>query len=154
MAVDVVTEITIDAPRSDVAAYAANPDNVTSWYANIEAVEWRSPKPAVVGSKIVFVARFLGSRLAYTYEVKEAVPGFRFVMSTDDGPFPMETTYSWEDTPDGATRMTLRNRGEPSGLSKLGRPWMVRAMRRANGKDLTQLKRILESTSLPPGPRG
>jgi hypothetical protein len=126
---------------------------VTSWYANIEAVEWKSPKPVVVGSKIAFVARFLGSRLAYTYEIREFVPGSLFVMSTDEGPFPMETTYTWQDTSSGGTRMTLRNRGEPTGFSKLARPWMARAMRRANTKDLLQLKAIMEATDPPVLPR-
>ncbi|HEY7947199.1 MAG TPA: SRPBCC family protein [Acidimicrobiales bacterium] len=153
MAVDVVTEIEIAAPRDDVAAFASDPDNVTSWYANIEAVEWKSPKPVVVGSKIAFVARFLGSRLAYTYEIREFVPGSLFVMSTDEGPFPMETTYTWQDTSSGGTRMTLRNRGEPTGFSKLARPWMARAMRRANTKDLLQLKAIMEATDPPVLPR-
>lgn len=110
VAVDVVTEITIDRPRAEVAAYACEPDNATEWYANIETVQWRSPRPLAVGARLAFVARFLGRRLDYTYEVRELAPGERFVMSTEQGPFPMETTYAWEDAPGGATRMTLRNR--------------------------------------------
>jgi uncharacterized membrane protein len=144
MAVDVMTSIEIDRPREEVAGYAADPDNATSWYRNIEAVEWKSSKPLVVGSKLAFVARFMGRRLAYTYEVREHVPGERFVMSTAEGPFPMETTYTWADTPNGGTAMELRNRGEPSGFSKVGAPMMTRAMQRANRKDLEQLKALLE----------
>jgi len=41
--------------------------------------------------------------------------------------------------------MTLRNRGEPAGFSKIAAPLMERAMRRANQKDLLRLKRVLES---------
>jgi len=145
VSVDVRTEIEIAVPRNDVALFAADPDNVTSWYANIEAVEWKSPKPVAVGSRISFVARFLGRRLAYTYEVREMAPGSRFVMSTNDGPFPMETTYTWEDTEGGGTRMTLRNRGEPSGFSRLVQPMMAGAMRRANRQDLMRLKSVLEN---------
>jgi uncharacterized membrane protein len=141
--VDVLTEIEIRRPRSEVAAYAANPDNATDWYENIEAVEWKTPKPVGVGSRIAFVARFLGRRLAYTYEVRELVPGERVVMSISEGPFPMETTYTWEDAP-GGTRMALRNRGEPAGFSKIAAPLMASAMRRANRKDLERLKAILE----------
>jgi hypothetical protein len=61
------------------------------------------------------------------------------------GPLPMETTYTWEDSADGGTKMTLRNRGEPSGFASLAAPIMARAMRRANRKDLLRLKRLLET---------
>ncbi len=147
--VDVRTEIEIDRPRSEVAAYVSNPDNAMAWYKNIKAVEWKSPKPVAVGSKIAFVARFLARRLVYTYEVKVMDQGERFVMSTAEGPFPMETTYTWEDTSNGATRMTLRNRGEPSGFSGVAAPLMAGAMRRANRMDLGRLKAILEENTGP-----
>ena len=145
MPVDVRTEIVIDRPRNEVSAYAADPDNATAWYENIKAVEWKSAKPLAVGSRIAFVAEFLGRRLAYTYEVLELVPGERLVMSTSEGPFGMETTYTWDDVSDGGTRMTLRNRGAPKGFSHLVAPFMSLAVRRANRKDLARLKAMLES---------
>ena len=145
MPVDVVSEIVIDRPRAAVAAFAIDPANAMAWYENIKAVEWKSEPPVAIGSRIAFVAEFLGRRLTYTYEVVELVPGERFVMRTAEGPFPMETTYAWEDATDGATRMTLRSRGEPSGFAKVTAPVMARAMRRANGKDLRRLKEILGS---------
>jgi uncharacterized protein YndB with AHSA1/START domain len=142
--VDIQCERTIPRPRSEVAAYAADPDNTTTWYSNIKAVEWETPRPLGVGSRLSFIATFLGRRLSYTYEIRELVPGERLVMSTAQGPFPMETTYTWEDAGDGATRMTLRNRGTPSGFSRFAAPFMALAMRRANRKDLANLKRIIE----------
>lgn len=145
MEVDVVTEIEIARPRAVVAAYSMDPDNATSWYRNIKRVEWKSPKPLKVGSRLAFEAQFLGRTIAYTYEVKELVPNERFVMATSEGPFAMETTYSWSDAPDGGTKMMLRNRGRPSGFSKVAAPMMSGAMRRANNKDLSELKQILES---------
>ena len=145
MDVDVLTTVEIARPRPAVAAFAADPDNVSAWYQNIKTVEWQTEPPVRVGSRIAFVAQFLGRRLAYTYEVLELVPGERVVMSTQEGPFPMETTYTWEDTSAGGTRMTLRNRGVPSGFSKVAAPAMASAMRRANRKDLQRLKGLLES---------
>ena len=143
--VDVRSEIEIARPRAHVAEYAADPDNATEWYENIESVEWQGERLLAVGARVRFVARFLGRQLVYTYEVTELEPGERLVMRTADGPFPMETTYTWADTPNGGTRMTLRNRGRPSGFSRVGAPVMRRAIARANRKDLEQLKGILES---------
>ena len=145
MPVDVETEIEIERPRVEVASYAADPTNATTWYENIEGVEWKTPPPLALGSRVAFTARFLGRRLTYTYEIRELVPGERLVMSTSEGPFPMETTYTWADTAAGGTRMTLRNRGEPSGFSKVAAPVLASAMRRANRKDLVRLKEILEA---------
>ncbi len=97
---------------------------------------------------IAFVAEFLGRRLAYTYEVVEFEPGARFVMRTAEGPFPMETTYTWQAAGPASTRMTLRNRGEPKGFFSILAPLMSFAMRRANEKDLGRLKAILERSQL------
>ena len=146
MTVDVETQIEIDRPRADVAAYAADPDNATCWYQNIAAVAWKSPKPLRIGSQIAFGARFLGRRLEYTYEVIELIPGERLAQRTAEGPFPMETTYTWADSPAGGTTMRLRNRSEPTGFSKLAAPILASAIRRANQKDLARLKAILEAT--------
>jgi len=142
--VDVRTETVIRRPCDEVAAYAADPTHAPEWYVNISSVEWRTPPPVGVGSRMDFVATFLGRRLAYTYEVAELEPGRRLVMRTADGPFPMETTYTWEPV-DGGTRMMLRNRGRPSGFSALAGPFMAAAMRRANRKDLAALKARLEA---------
>lgn len=145
MPVDVSIETTIARPRAEVAAFACDPDNATKWYENIESVEWRTERPLAVGTRLAFAARFLGRRLEYTYEVREHVPGERFVMSADAGPFPMETTYAWADSGDGGTLMTLRNRGEPSGFARVAAPMMARAMAKANRADLRRLKEILET---------
>lgn len=144
MPVDVETDIVIDQPLDRVASYAGDPSNAPRWYSNIKSVEWLTEPPVAAGSKLDFVADFLGRRLAYTYEVVEHVPNQRLVMSTLAGPFPMETTYSWQAVDAGHTRMTLRNRGEPAGFSRIAAPVMGLAIRRANRQDLRRLKRILE----------
>jgi uncharacterized protein YndB with AHSA1/START domain len=145
MGVDVQVETMIDRSPAEVCAYAGDPSNAPAWYANITSVAWRTEPPMAVGSRMDFVARFLGRTLSYTYEVVEWVPGERLVMRTSDGPFPMETTYTWESAGDGGTRMTLRNRGNPSGFARVAGPAMEKAMRRATTKDLARLKQILGS---------
>jgi uncharacterized protein YndB with AHSA1/START domain len=147
MPVEVITEIDIHRPRDEVAAFATNPDNAPRWYQNIESAEWKTPAPLSVGSRVAFIARFLGRRLSYTYEVSEYVPGQRLVMRTREGPFHMETTYEFEATGDNRTRMTLRNRGTPTGFGRLIAPFLAIAMRTANRKDLRLLKKLLEATA-------
>jgi uncharacterized membrane protein len=145
MAVDVLSEIVIDRPCEQVAAYAADPSHAPDWYVNISSVDWLTDPPVRVGSRMAFVARFLGRRLAYTYEIVEYVPGERLVMRTAQGPFPMETTYTWRSHGPDRTRMTLRNRGEPAGFSRLAGPFVAMAVRRANRNDLAALKARLET---------
>ena len=143
--VDVQTDIVIDRPLDQVANYASDPDNVPLWYANIKSVDWKTPRPAVVGSRIGFVAHFLGRRLEYTYEIVEMIHGERLVMRTAEGPFPMATSYHWERVSSSQTRMFLRNHGKPSGFSVLLVPFMSIMMRQANRKDLALLKKTLET---------
>lgn len=144
MAVDVMTEVVIDRPCAEVAAYAADPSKAPEWYVNIKAVRWETPPPIAIGSRVAFEAYFLGRTLLYTYEIVDLVPGQRLVMRTAQGPFPMETTYTWQSVDGERTRMTLRNRGEPRGFAKVGAPMMSATMRHTNQKDLANLKEILE----------
>jgi uncharacterized protein YndB with AHSA1/START domain len=146
-AVDITVSTTIERPVATVARFVSDPDNAPRWYANIESVTWETPRPLVVGSRFRFVARFLGRQLEYTYEVAELVPLERMVMRMSAGPFPMETTYEWEKAGPSSTRMTLRNRGSPSGFSRLAAPMVSRAVKKATEKDLACLKSVLERSS-------
>jgi uncharacterized protein YndB with AHSA1/START domain len=143
---DVEVHTTIDRPRPKVAAYCSDPDNVTAWYANIKAVQWETDRPLALGSRFRFTSSFLGRKLEYTYEVVELVPAELFVMRSDQSPFRMETTYTFRDAADGATWMTLRNRGEPTAFTGLAAPILATAIRRATDKDLARLKSVLESS--------
>ena len=145
MTVDVLTEIVIGRPAGVVSAYAAEPSNAPAWYQNITSVAWQTSPPLQAGSRMTFTARFLGRRLAYTYEVTGFTPGERLVMRTAQGPFPMETTYTWQPAGDGSTRMTLRNRGEPAGFPRPAAPLIATAMRHANRKDLRKLRAVLQT---------
>jgi ligand-binding SRPBCC domain-containing protein len=132
----------IAAPVEAVASFAADPSNVPAWYKNITSVEWLTPKPTQVGARIAFVAHFMGRTLRYTYEIAELVPNQRLVMRTAQGPFPMETTYTWQ-AQGGGTLMRLRNRGEPAGFSRLAAPFIASMMRRENRRDLKRLAALV-----------
>ena len=136
---DVTVSAAINRPVAVVADYATDPDNAPEWYENIKSIEWESTPPLQLGSRMRFVAQFLGRTMRYTYEVVEYEPRVRLVMRTTEGPS-METTYEWRSDGD-STQMSLRNRGGPALLSFL----MAPAMRRANTKDLAKLKSILEA---------
>jgi hypothetical protein len=136
MDVDVLTDIEIDRPRSEVADYVSNPDNATKWYENIKKVEWKSPKPLKVGSQVAFEADFMGQPFQYTYEITEYARGKSLVMNAASAPFPMKTSYRFSDTPSGGTKMELRNLAHD--------PAMADAIERENRKDLARLKSILE----------
>ncbi|KON88775.1 ATPase [Sporosarcina globispora] len=142
--VDVFTELTIKCPISKVSEYASNPDNAPKWYVNIQSVEWKTSKSLQEGSQIAFRAKFLGRELAYVYEITEFIPQKKMVMKTANGPFPMETIYTWQAIDESNTLMTLRNKGNPKGFNKLMVAFMAPMMRRANMKDLKKIKAILE----------
>ena len=103
--VDVLTDVIINRPAPAVSAYAADPSNAPAWYVNIESAQWKTPPPLRTGAQIAFAAHFLGRRLEYTYQVTEFVPGERLVMRTAQGPFPMETTYTWAPADGGAAQL-------------------------------------------------
>jgi uncharacterized membrane protein len=142
--VDVVTHITIHAPVDKVASFAAEPDNAPKWYKNIKSVTWKTQKPLSEGSLIAFTAHFMGRTLEYTYKITKFIPLEELVMQTSEGPFPMQTTYTWKQVDNNDTYMTLRNTGSPTGFSKLFAPFMSMMMKNANNKDLQQLKEIIE----------
>lgn len=144
VAVDVVTEIVIARPAAVAAGYAADPSNAPAWYANIASVRWETSPPLRTGSRVSFIARFLGRQLAYTYEITDFIPAERLVLRTAQGSFPMETTYTWQAIAGHSTLMSLRNGGGPARLSRLAAPFMAIAIRQANRKDLANLRAILE----------
>lgn len=145
--VNVKTVVEISRPINVVSVFAMNPDNAPKWYVNIKSAEWLTQKPLSVGTKVAFKAEFLGKKLSYTYAFTEVVPNAKLVMQTHEGPFPMKTTYIFEAVSQNETRMTLINKGEPTGFSKIFTPIMSFMMKSANNKDLLKIKSILENNN-------
>lgn len=145
MSVDITVTTVIERPIGEVAAYVGDPSNAPEWYRRISAADWQTDPPVALGSRVTFRARFMGKDLVYTYEVVELSQGEQLTMSTAEGPFPMNTVYTWRPVGDRVTHMTLRNHGEPSGFGRVMAPVMSIAMKRAMTQDLAQLKQLLEA---------
>jgi uncharacterized membrane protein len=144
MSLDVTAEILIERPPGIVSAYVSDPANAPSWHDHIKSAGWASEPLPHVGSRLSVTAEFLGRTVTFLYEIVEFTPGEKLVMRSVEGPFPMETTYAFDETRDGHTQMTMRNRGEPSGMSKLMAPLIATTLRTASEKNLARLKAILE----------
>jgi hypothetical protein len=118
--VDVTTAIVINRPPAVVAAVAGDPGHASLWLVHLTAVHW---------------------------SVVQRVPGERLVLRTDDGPFPLELTTTWEAWDDPETTVVrLHTMGSPTGARRLLGGVLAAAMKRANGKDLLELKQLLERT--------
>ncbi len=133
---DVLTQIVIDRPRSEVADYVSDPENATEWSQNISKAEWKSPKPLSAGSEFAFEAQVGDEKRAFMYQVTEYVPGESLVMSSESGSSPMETSYRFSDTDSGGTKVELRNVVQDEDTAS--------ALEIDNRQDLARLKSILE----------
>ena len=146
MSVDVAAETVIHRPVDMVAAYAIDPSNAPEWYANIDSIEWLTEPKVETGAKVAFVARLPPPTARIQLRVHRG--GHRMRGSSCA---PRRDCFPWRPPtrgPQPATvrrGMTLCNRGEPAGFSKLVAPFLARAVKRANQKDLAKLKSILES---------
>lgn len=141
---EMTTEIEIDRPRSEVAAFASDPDNTVAWLRRTKSVEWQTPRPIAVGSRVAYVGQFLGRRLEQVYEVAAIVPGERLVMKLHGGRDLIEMIYTWRDSPAGGTVMTLRERAELSWPMRINLSLIRPVIRRVSRRSLERLKAVLE----------
>ena len=143
--VSVLTQTKIARSPAEVAAFAADPDRAPMWCGRIVAVGWETPKPLAVGSRLAFETRIMGRTRSQVYEVTVHSPPHKLVMRTRESGFPAETTYTWHETRDGQTRMTLRNVGVPEGPLLLMGPLFETIVRRRCRGDLKVLRALLEA---------
>lgn len=143
--VSVKTEIIINKPIVEVSTYAADPNNYSEWCDNIVSVQWKTPKPMQLNSKIAYKSQFLGKLHSYTYEVVFIEKNKKMIMKIKDGSFPLSTTFHWNSIDENTTIMTIINLGKPKILSTIISPFMSFIVKYLNRKDLKKIKRILEN---------
>lgn len=148
MAIDVTAEVTINRPRSEVAAFIEDASNDLNWIRALTEVTPLDEGAIRAGYKVRRVAKMMGRRMSYVTEVTAYAPGERVDMETSESPFPMSVTYSLADAP-GGTRMTIRNRGGKGLMFALAGPLIARMVNGRVQGDLEQLKRVLEGRPKP-----
>jgi hypothetical protein len=141
---DVEVETTIGRPREEVAGFATDPANDTTWIGALSEARLLTDPPIGVGSQVERVASFLGRRIEYVNEIVELVPGVRLAMRSVKAPFPMTVVYEFEDA-GGGTLVRIRAGGDASGFYRVAGPILSRAVRRGIERDLARLKQVLET---------
>ena len=142
MSIDVPVTAVIDRPAAEVAAYAMDPANDTTWIGGIREVRWVTEPPLRVGSRVRRLAAFLGRPVDYVLEVAELVPGERVVMRSVEAPFPMVVTYTFAAEGD-RTRAGVRVQGGSGPMFRIAGPLMAWQVRRSLRGDLARLGRAL-----------
>ena len=147
MPIDVRAEMIINKPREDVAAFATDPNNDTSWISGIKEARMLTEPPLAQGSQVERVASFMGKRIHYVLEVVELAPQSLMAMRSVKGPFPMEVSYQFEDAGE-ATVARIHVKGEASGFFKIASPILAQGVKRNITKDLKMLKHRLEAQAI------
>lgn len=143
MGIDVSVQTHIRRPRSQVAAFAMDPGNDTTWIGGISHARALTPAPIGKGTQVERVAGFLGRRIEYVLEVVEHEPEALMAMRSVRSPFPMAVTYRFEEA-EGGTLAHLRVEGEAGGFFSLASPLMALMVKRNISRDIEALKAALE----------
>ena len=146
MGINVTAEVGIKRSRDDVAAYATNPDNDTQWIGGIREAKMLTDGPVGQGTQVERVASFMGKRIQYILEVTDFAPGERMAMRSIKGPFPMQVSYEFEESSDGCLAR-IQVRGDSSGFFKIASPVLAQGVKKNIGKDLKNLKAIMEAAT-------
>jgi hypothetical protein len=142
--INVSSHIEIRRAREQVGDYAMNLDNARKWHGNLRSLEWITPPPLAVHSRIRVVTDLFGQCLNATYEIVSLSPAERLVMRADR-PFPIEMRYILESITPARTRVTIRGRVEPEGFLTFLGPIIANELRKLHRNDLLRLKKMLES---------
>jgi uncharacterized membrane protein len=141
---DIRSNVTIHCRKIRIWEYVSDPDNAPEWHEHITSVEWKTPKPAKLGSQINFTVRFVKRTFTYTCGITEWVPLEHVTLETVEGPFPVKIICSLRSLNENTTRITLRSAITLKGVSRLFSRLIAWMVKKANRRDLKKLKALLE----------
>jgi uncharacterized protein YndB with AHSA1/START domain len=139
--------MTINRPAAEVFAALRDLEKIPRWNSTLSEVRHTSDGTLGLGSTLVYVGRFLGRSYESPSEYSEFVADRSYVSRTTSGPFELEVATTLDAT-DGATRLTLKARGESRGFFKVAEPVVVRLTKRTFENAYANFKTLLEEDAL------
>ena len=100
--------VEIDRPPEEVFSYVANPENLPEWTNMVLEVRKDAEGQPQEGDRFSVVAKFLGRRFETPFEVSAHEPPRQHADRSTGGPFEQEFIYTFEQTADGKTRLTVK----------------------------------------------
>ena len=144
MGVDVSSEIVIDRPRADVAAYAGDIDTTAHWYENIETVEWETAPPLAVGSRIRQELVVSGQHLKFELHVVRLEPPSAAELRFEGSGFKAANEYTVTQADGLGSAVTWVIAGETTSFkAKLLAPMVQAKLEEKLDTDLVRLRSLL-----------
>ncbi len=143
--ISIRNEIVINKPILEVSNYASDPTNSIKWCKRIISVQWKTPKPIQLNSKISYKSKFMGGLISYTYEVVFFQENKKLMVKIKEGVLPLSTTFHWNSIDENSTIMTITTVGKPKMFSSILSPFVSLVMKQRSQKDLKKLKETLEN---------
>lgn len=144
MGIDIQTQVLIQRPRAEVAAFMFDPRNDAMWTTGVIECRPLAEGPLRPGVRVERISKFLGRRFGYEYEVV-AADEEGFVEMRVAQPFPMHIRYELEEACAGGTVARIRAQGDAGGFFRMAAPLLGRMVRRNITNDLETLKEYLEA---------
>jgi uncharacterized membrane protein len=143
--VNIKAEIFIEKPILEVFEYISDPNNAIDWLKNTISIQWKTPKPVQLNSKIAVKTNYFGKEMFYMYEVVFIEEGKKIMMKTKEGFLPMMTTYHCIDVDENTTLVKIDVKGNPTGFLKYFSLIINMVMKNSYKKSLLKLKKIVEN---------
>ncbi len=138
--------ININRPRSEVFAFATDPENIPLYSSNLIEFEQVTEGPVGKGTRNRGSVKVAGKRIDFTVEVVEFDDGRRLASRSVESPIPFELDVTYEDADDG-TRVSWHQEspGFKGFFGKLADPLVNRMYAKDVRSNLENLKELLEA---------